>query len=234
MRSCVRVCGCCSRDAACCSGNCHPTHAATRRRTLTGLPARDVDRDPLWRWRWAWHWPRAATTPGRQQWLLAVAPILLLWLVSPLVGWWISQAARTVRTGAEHADQQAFLRASARRTWRYFADFVGPTDNWLPPDNFQEYPAPLVASRTSPTNMGMSLLADLAAHDFGYIPAGELLQPRRETRWRRWKRWNATAATSTTGTTRARCSRSTRNTSRRWTAATWPAACSRCRRDSSN
>ncbi|MCU7808741.1 MAG: cyclic beta 1-2 glucan synthetase, partial [Candidatus Thiodiazotropha sp. (ex Semelilucina semeliformis)] len=49
-------------------------------------------------------------------------------------------------------------------------------DNWLPPDNFQEHPAPVIASRTSPTNIGMSLLADLSAYDFGYICAGEFLQ----------------------------------------------------------
>ena len=73
-------------------------------------------------------------------------------------------------------EQRAFLRASARRTWRFFADFVGPEDNWLPPDNFQEYPAPVIASRTSPTNIGMALLANLAAYDFGYICAGEFLR----------------------------------------------------------
>ncbi|HUG98133.1 MAG TPA: glucoamylase family protein [Gammaproteobacteria bacterium] len=107
-------------------------------------------------------------------WLYA-APILLLWLLSPVVGWWISQPLVSPAPGLS-VDQQAFLRASARRTWRYFADFVGPADNWLPPDNFQEYPAPVIASRTSPTNIGMSLLADLAAVDFGYITAGECLR----------------------------------------------------------
>ncbi|KVW97102.1 NdvB [Thiobacillus denitrificans] len=107
-------------------------------------------------------------------WLVA-APILLLWLLSPVVGWWISQPLAAPTPGLS-GDQEAFLRASARRTWRYFADFVGPDDNWLPPDNFQEYPAPAIASRTSPTNIGMSLLADLAAVDFGYITAGEGLQ----------------------------------------------------------
>jgi len=109
-----------------------------------------------------------------QMWLYA-GPILLLWLVSPVVGWWISQPLIASTPGLS-LDQQAFVRTSARRTWRYFADFVGPDDNWLPPDNFQEYPAPVIASRTSPTNMGMSLLADLAACDFGYITAGECLQ----------------------------------------------------------
>jgi cyclic beta-1,2-glucan synthetase len=107
-------------------------------------------------------------------WLYA-APLLLLWLLSPVAGWWISQPLVAPAPGLS-ADQQVFLRASARRTWRYFADFVGPEDNWLPPDNLQEYPAQAIASRTSPTNMGMSLLADLAACDFGYITAGECLQ----------------------------------------------------------
>jgi hypothetical protein len=97
------------------------------------------------------------------------------WLVAPVVGWWISRPLVSPAPDLT-AEQRAFLRASARRTWRFFADFVGPKDNWLPPDNFQEYPAPAIASRTSPTNIGMSLLADLAAYDFGYICAGEFLQ----------------------------------------------------------
>ncbi|MDP2252608.1 MAG: glucoamylase family protein, partial [Thiobacillus sp.] len=107
-------------------------------------------------------------------WLVA-APILLLWLLSPVAGWWISRPL-AVPPPDLSVDQKAFLRTSARRTWRFFADFVGPDDNWLPPDNFQEYPAPAIASRTSPTNIGMSLLADLAAYDFGYLTAGECLQ----------------------------------------------------------
>ncbi|MHB8919777.1 MAG: GH36-type glycosyl hydrolase domain-containing protein [Halothiobacillus sp.] len=107
--------------------------------------------------------------------LLFSVPILLLWLVSPVVGWWISLPLVSPAPDLS-VDQRAFLRASARRTWRFFAEFVGPQDNWLPPDNFQEYPAPAIASRTSPTNIGMSLLANLAAYDFGYISAGEFLR----------------------------------------------------------
>ncbi len=107
--------------------------------------------------------------------LLFCAPILILWLVSPVIAWWISLPL-TSPTPDLSSEQRLFLRASARRTWRYFADFVGPDDNWLPPDNFQEYPEPVIASRTSPTNIGMSLLADLSAYDFGYIAAGEFLQ----------------------------------------------------------
>jgi len=99
---------------------------------------------------------------------------LLPWVVAPCVGWWISRPLLH-RVPYLSQDQRAFLRVSARRTWRFFAQFVGPQDNWLPPDNFQEYPVTVIASRTSPTNIGMALLANLAAYDFGYICAGEFL-----------------------------------------------------------
>ena len=32
-------------------------------------------------------------------------------------------------------------------------------DHWLPPDNFQEHPLRVLAHRTSPTNIGLALLA---------------------------------------------------------------------------
>jgi cyclic beta-1,2-glucan synthetase len=104
-----------------------------------------------------------------------VAPILLLWLASPLIGYWMSQRLETatVELGAERI---AFLRGVARRTWRYFADFASAGEGWLPPDNVQETPSQTIASRTSPTNMGMALLANLAAYDFGYISASRLLK----------------------------------------------------------
>ena len=58
----------------------------------------------------------------------------------------------------------------------FFETFVGPEDNWLPPDNCQQQPVAVVAHRTSPTNMGLTLLANLAAYDFGYVTAGELVE----------------------------------------------------------
>jgi len=103
------------------------------------------------------------------------APVLLFWLVSPMLGWWISRPLVSPAPDLTR-EQRVFLRASARRTWRFFADFAGPKDNWLPPDNFQEYPAPVIASRTSPTNIGMALLANLTAYDFGYLCGEEFLR----------------------------------------------------------
>src|SRR3972149_6219661 len=48
--------------------------------------------------------------------------------------------------------------------------------HWLPPDSYQEHPVAAVGHRTSPTNMGLALLANLSAYDFGYIPAGHLIE----------------------------------------------------------
>jgi cellobiose phosphorylase len=103
------------------------------------------------------------------------APLLLFWLLSPVIGWWISAPLGSPVPDLT-LDQQRFLRTLARRTWCFFAEFVGPRDNWLPPDNFQEYPVANLAKRTSPTNIGMALLANLVAYDFGYIPLSELLR----------------------------------------------------------
>jgi cyclic beta-1,2-glucan synthetase len=67
------------------------------------------------------------------------------------------------------ADERVFLRQLARRTWLWFETFVGPEDNWLPPDNLQEVPATEVGHRTSPTNIGMMFLSAITAWDLGFL-----------------------------------------------------------------
>jgi len=107
--------------------------------------------------------------------LVVAGPILCLWFISPAIAWWISQplAHRRARLTV---DQTFFLRKLSRKTWAFFETFVGPEDHWLPPDNFQEHPAPVVGHRTSPTNIGLALLANLSAYDFGYISTGRLIE----------------------------------------------------------
>ena len=105
--------------------------------------------------------------------LAVAAPILLLWLAAPFIAWWISRPLSR-RKASLSAEQTYFLRMLARRIWEFFDSFVGPEDHWLPPDNIQEYRTAAVAHRTSPTNIGLALLANLAAYDFGFIPAGQL------------------------------------------------------------
>ncbi len=118
----------------------------------------------------AWIGLSFANPPG----LAAAGPILLLWAASPAIAWWISRPL-TRRSAKLTVDQTRFLRQLARKTWAYFETYVGPDDHWLPPDNVQDQPAVKVAHRTSPTNMGLALLANLTAYDFGYLSAGQLV-----------------------------------------------------------
>ena len=101
-------------------------------------------------------------------------PVLALWMFAPGLTWWVSQPIPPEDSGLDASDL-VFLRTLARRTWRFFETFVALPDNHLPPDNFQEEPYQGPAHRTSPTNIGLALTANLAAYDFGYLPVGALL-----------------------------------------------------------
>ena len=100
--------------------------------------------------------------------LAAVMPLLLLWLGSPALARWVSLPGLAAPNAPLSAADTRALRLIARRTWRFFTTFVGPEDHSLPPDNFQEDPKPVVAHRTSPTNLGLYLLSTVAARDFGW------------------------------------------------------------------
>ena len=102
-------------------------------------------------------------------------PFVVLWALSPAVARWISLRPRVVPKHVVTPGQERILRLTARRTWRFFETFVGAEDHALPPDNFQEDPKPVVAHRTSPTNIGLYLLSTVAARDSGWIGLGEML-----------------------------------------------------------
>ncbi len=106
--------------------------------------------------------------------LFVSSPLLIFWLLAPSVTWWLSKP-ETTEVPSLSEEQSQFLHKSARKTWAYFEHFVTAADNWLPPDNFQEDPNSVIAHRTSPTNIGLYLLSNLAACDFGYINATELM-----------------------------------------------------------
>ncbi|HEY1602919.1 MAG TPA: glucoamylase family protein, partial [Pirellulales bacterium] len=107
--------------------------------------------------------------------LLASLPVALLWVSSPAIAWWLSRLLPSDVVQLNDNDRK-FLEDLARQTWHFFETFVTREENWLPPDNFQEYPAAVIAHRTSPTNIGLALLSNLTAHDFGFIPAQELAE----------------------------------------------------------
>ena len=110
---------------------------------------------------------------GRPSSLPVAIPFAFLWVCAPVVARWISLPSRLPDQEPLSSDESKTLRLTSRRTWRFFETFVSSADNFLPLDNFQEHPNPVVAHRTSPTNMGLYLLSTLAARDFGWIGTQE-------------------------------------------------------------
>ena len=113
-------------------------------------------------------WLRPAALP-------MAAPMLLLWVVAPVVAFGLSRPIRARLTAPSAADL-TYLHDVARRTWAYFETYVGEDDHHLPPDNVQYSPGHTIAHRTSPTNIGLYLLATLAARDLEFIDEPEMLR----------------------------------------------------------
>ncbi|MEQ1871063.1 MAG: carbohydrate-binding protein, partial [Vicinamibacterales bacterium] len=70
-----------------------------------------------------------ATRPSA---LYSAAPFLALWSVAPAVAYWLSRPVRP-RQRRLSDDERAYLRRTARKTWRYFVTFVTADVSWLPP-----------------------------------------------------------------------------------------------------
>ncbi|HUQ19536.1 MAG TPA: glucoamylase family protein [Gemmatimonadaceae bacterium] len=100
--------------------------------------------------------------------LTATVPLLLLWLASPAIATLLSKPATTRELTLSEAERAITLRY-AKLHWNFFEHFVNESTNWLAPDNFQEDPDPVVAGRTSPTNIGLQCLSTLVAYDLKFI-----------------------------------------------------------------
>ena len=113
---------------------------------------------------------------GRHAAFVAAGPFLVAWALAPAIAQWISVAPKSKETVPLSDAEERILRITSRKTWRFFSTFVTEADHALPPDNFQEDPKPVVAHRTSPTNIGLYLLSTLAANDLGCIGTTETVE----------------------------------------------------------
>src|SRR4029077_16188569 len=123
--------------------------------------------------------------------VIAVLPLVALWSASPALAHALSAPAvrrerrppppprSAPRVRRERRPPPAGRAAAMRYAllhWRYFDRFVTAGTSWLVPDNYQEDPAPVVAMRTSPTNIGLQLLATVSAYDLGFLTAEDLTE----------------------------------------------------------
>ena len=97
-------------------------------------------------------------------------PLVLLWVTSPAIAQILAHPPTRRALGLAAQDRGRALRYALLH-WRFFDHFVSDATSGLAPDNFQETPEPVLAERTSPTNIGMGLLATMTGYDLGYIDA---------------------------------------------------------------
>ncbi|MDB4883653.1 MAG: hypothetical protein JWL95_2419, partial [Gemmatimonadetes bacterium] len=158
----------------------------TRRRLLEWQTASQVEattashRQSVWRVMW----PSVAlslallsamaTRASRPSDWIIVAAFALAWTLAPEMAFALSAPRERADLALLTSERATALRY-AREHWQYFAHFVGPDTHWLVPDNFQATPSPVVATRTSPTNIGLQLLSTIAAHDLGILARTEML-----------------------------------------------------------
>ncbi|MDX2154595.1 MAG: glucoamylase family protein [Bryobacteraceae bacterium] len=112
----------------------------------------------------------AAARPEAMPW---AAGIVALWIGAPAAAAWLNAAGRAPRSLKER--DREFLEVVGRRTWNYFETFERAEDHWIAPDNWQREPE-LTARRTSPTNLGLQLNAQLAAVDLGFLTIAEFVE----------------------------------------------------------
>jgi cyclic beta-1,2-glucan synthetase len=149
---------------------------------------------------WLAMWPVSAGAVGLGAWLtwravnggmggsagspwwftLSVLPIVLLWVLSPEIAHRLS-GQRKATSRALAPDVALTARRYAALHWNYFDTFVTEETGWLAPDNFQGTPSPVVAMRTSPTNMGLHLLSIVSAHDLGFITLDDMIERLEQT-----------------------------------------------------
>src|SRR5688500_4842517 len=116
----------------------------------------------------------SATPDERFKFAMSTISLVLLWLASPAIAFALSQSAILGEIHLAEAERKAAVRY-AKLHWAYFEQFVTEETQWLAPDNFQEDPSPVVARRTSPTNIGLQLLSAMSAVDFGFITRSDMI-----------------------------------------------------------
>ena len=116
----------------------------------------------------------AGSADERFVFVMSTFSLLLLWFASPSIAFALSQPAVLGEVYLTDIERKAAVRY-AKLHWEYFEQFVTEDTHWLAPDNFQEDPTPVVARRTSPTNIGLQLLSTMSAVDFGFITRSDMI-----------------------------------------------------------
>ena len=91
-------------------------------------------------------------------------PFSFLWIFSPLIMYLVSKKERKETTKLS-AQNEKYLLNIGQKTWNYFKENM---TNFLVNDNYQEEKRTPCTKRTSPTNIGLEIMAIMSSYDLGY------------------------------------------------------------------
>ena len=91
----------------------------------------------------------------------------VLWIISPVIAWYISIDKVNKKLVSE--EDRRYLTDVAKKTWSFFEDYINEENNYLMIDNYQEDRTQKTVNRTSSTNIGLELLAVISAYDLEFI-----------------------------------------------------------------
>ena len=94
----------------------------------------------------------------------------LWWIFIPAIMWYISKKIEKEQAINQlNNEEKAYVLEIGKKTWDFFEKYLTEENNYLIPDNYQEDRKEKTVSRTSSTNIGLSLLAVISAYDLQYI-----------------------------------------------------------------
>lgn len=101
----------------------------------------------------------------------------VLWLITPAVMWYISKEDKKPKALEKlDKDEKEYVKEIGKKTWDFFETYLNEENNYLITDNYQEGRKEKTVSRTSSTNIGLSLLAVISAYDLNYIEKEKALK----------------------------------------------------------
>ena len=106
--------------------------------------------------------------------IIACGFCLLSWCAAPFLMFWLGKKLPDNQKHLNEKEQKKVLNL-AKNTWHFFDQMLSEENNWLIPDNYQLNRERKTDYKTSPTNIGYSLLAVISASELGFISHKEAL-----------------------------------------------------------
>ncbi|MBP7101685.1 MAG: hypothetical protein KBA86_00405 [Bacteroidales bacterium] len=104
--------------------------------------------------------------------LMVAILIACLWCLAPFRMYWLG---KKIKTDEKHLQEKQLeeIKEIAFRTWNYFHTLLHEETNFLIPDNYQLSRTQKTDYKTSPTNIGYSMLSVISAYELGFISLKE-------------------------------------------------------------